>query len=77
MTAPFIAVAAGLVPVESSDLAAVGYGGGTLIIGFHSGGVYAYCGVPVSEYRGLMLADSHGKYFHAHIKRRYACRRIN
>lgn len=65
-----------LKPVRSSDLAAVGYDSGTLVIAFNSGGVYAYYGVPWSAYCGLMQADSHGKYFHAHIKSHYAYRRI-
>jgi len=65
-----------LIPVNSSNLAAVGYDGSRLIIAFHSGGVYAYFGMPFSEYNGLMLAHSHGKYFHAHIKNRYDYQRI-
>jgi hypothetical protein len=63
--------------VQSSDLRAVGFDwSGTLTIEFHSGGVYEYYGVPRSEYAALMNASSHGKYFHAHIKNRYSCRRI-
>ena len=57
MTAPFMAVAAGLIPVESSNLAAVGYGMGTLIITSHSGGVYAYGGVPCL---GVLRPDACG-----------------
>ena len=66
-----------LISVQSSNLSAVGYDGGTLVIAFHNGGVYAYYGVSWSEYSGLMRADSHGKYFHAHIKPYYACQRIH
>lgn len=63
--------------VQSSDLRAVEYDwSGTLTIAFHNGGVYEYFNVPHSEYVGLMNASSHGKYFHAHIKNRYAFRRI-
>lgn len=63
--------------VQSSDLRAVEYDwSGTLTIAFHSGGVYQYFNVPLSEYAGLMNASSHGKYFHAHIKGRYSYRRI-
>lgn len=65
-----------LKPVQSSDLAAVGYDSGTLVIAFHSGGVYAYFGVPWSEYSGLMQAGSHGRYFHARIKNHYDYRRV-
>ena len=46
-------------------------------IAFHSGGVYEYYGVPYSEYAGLMNAYSHGKYFHANIKKRYWYRKVS
>jgi hypothetical protein len=63
--------------VQSSDLRAVDYDwSGTLTIAFHSGGVYEYYDVPHSEYSALLNASSHGKYFHAHIRNRYAYRRI-
>ena len=65
-----------MVPVESSNLSSVGYQGGTLWISFHSGSLYEYTGVPLSVYQGLMAADSHGKYFHAHIRNVYPYRRI-
>ena len=65
-----------MISVNSSNLAAVGFWGGTLTIAFHNGGVYEYYHVSYSEYAGLMNASSHGKYFHAHIKKRYAYRRI-
>ena len=67
-----------MIAVQSSNLAAIDYDGrGTLVIVFHSGGVYAYYGVPSSDYCGLMNASSHGKYFHAHIKGRYSYRKIS
>lgn len=65
-----------MIPVGSSDIASVGYEHGTLYIRFHSGGLYAYSGVPESVYQALMSASSHGSYFHAHIKNSYATRRI-
>jgi hypothetical protein len=40
-----------------------------LEIEFQHGGGYQYFNVPESEYIGLMKADSHGKYFDAHIKK--------
>lgn len=61
----------------SSNLAAADYEGGTLIIAFRSGGVYAYYGVPQSEYAGLLRASSHGKYFHARIKDSYPWRKVS
>lgn len=59
--------------VQSSDLRSIGYdpGNSVLEIEFNSGGVYQYFNVPISVYRALMSASSHGTYFHAHIKGRY------
>ncbi len=58
------------VPVESSDLASVGYNteAAILEIEFHSGGIYQYSGVPQDIHRGLMNAGSKGRYFHQNIK---------
>lgn len=47
-----------MIPVNSSNLSAVGYDGSTLRIQFHSGGLYDYSGVPESVYIGLMNAAS-------------------
>ncbi len=58
------------VPVQSSDLASVGYdlASSILEIEFHSGGIYQYFGVPQYIYEGLMSAGSKGTYFHQNIK---------
>ena len=65
-------------PVASSDLKSVGYDPKTktLEIAFNSGGIYQYSNVPEMEYRSLMSAGSHGKYFHRHIKGSYSYRKI-
>lgn len=65
-------------PVSSSNLRSVGYDASseTLEIEFHSGGTYQYSHVPASVHQGLMQAESHGRYFHAHIKDVYAYRRV-
>lgn len=68
-----------MIPVASSNIASIGYEGdvsGTLYVAFHSGRMYSYANVPRSVYEGLMSAPSHGKYFHAFIKNRYAYQRI-
>lgn len=65
-----------MIPVVSSDLHSVGYENGTLYIRFHSGSTYAYFNVTESDYRGLMAAPSHGRFFHACIKNRYEYRRV-
>ena len=65
-----------MIPVDSSNLEAVGYESGTLYISFHHGGTYCYYDVPEYIYRDLMQADSHGKYFHANIRNVYRHQRL-
>ena len=52
--------------VESSMLYAVGYNSKThtLEVVFNSGGIYQYYDVPPDEYKGLMEAESKGRYMH-------------
>lgn len=66
-----------MIPVDSSNIASVGYENGTLYIRFHSGGLYSYSDVPASVYQGLMSAPSKGRYFHAHIRGQYNYRHIS
>jgi len=56
-------------PVTSSNLAEVGYDGGTLEVAFTNGSVYQYYGVPPQVYEGLMTAPSHGKYLDQFVKK--------
>jgi hypothetical protein len=58
------------VPVQSSNLASVGYdpATSTLEVEFHNGGVYQYYGVPSQVYESLINAASKGSYFHHNIK---------
>jgi len=65
-----------LTPVNSSNLAAVGYNGNLqeLTIRFHNGGVYTYMGVPSHLHTGLMNAASKGSYHHQFIKDSYPYR---
>lgn len=58
-------------PVESSNLAAVGYNSNnqTLRIRFNDGSLYEYSGVPNSIYNGLLSAPSKGRYFDQNIKK--------
>lgn len=57
-------------PVRSSALRSVGYDQERrgLEIEFTSGAVYQYFDVPAEVYRGLMAAESHGRYFHQHVR---------
>jgi hypothetical protein len=67
-----------MMPVQSSNLSAVDYDprSGQLTIAFHNGRVYAYFRVPPPAFAGLMQARSRGKYFHVHIKHRFAWRKL-
>ncbi len=59
-----------MTPVESSNIAAVGYNeeDKELHIEFNSGKTYAYQDVPEDIAKGLVEAESVGKYFHANIR---------
>ena len=67
-----------MIPVESSNLAAVGYNKDSyeLTIAFLDGSIYRYSGVPYEEYVDLMKADSHGEYFVDNIRLIYEFERI-
>ena len=60
-------------PVTSSSINSIGYDAETktLEVEFNTGAVYRYLNVPVSEYVGLLTADSVGAYFSKHIKGKY------
>ena len=65
-------------PIQSSNLASVGYdaGTGTMELEFHSGRVYQYFDVPPAVYQGLLAAESKGQYFHDNIKGVYRYARV-
>ena len=58
-------------PVQSSNLASVGYDSASMIleIEFLKGGIYQYLNVPSDIYNGLMNAGSKGTYFDQNIKK--------
>ena len=68
-----------MVPVASSNLAAVGYDPETLTlqIAFHDGSVYIYYDVSPAVYAGLLLAKSKGRYFRALIRDSYDYERVS
>ena len=57
--------------VGSSVIRAVGYGGGTRVIEFHSGRTCEYHGVPYSVYAGLINASSPGRFYTENIRGRF------
>lgn len=68
------------IPVQSSDLRAVGYDVLSLVleIEFHSGGIYQYYRVPIEIVDELLGADSLGRYFARQIKnnKKYPCYQV-
>ncbi len=58
------------IPVDSSNLASVGYDPNslTLEIEFNNGSLYQYFDVPEVVYQQLMQADSKGTFLNAYIK---------
>lgn len=56
-------------PVSSSNIRSVGFEGGEMEIEFSNGRVYRYTGPKVeAHYKGLMAADSIGKYFGVQVR---------
>jgi hypothetical protein len=57
-------------PVDSTNLASVGYDPQTRVleVEFRNGGIYQYFDVPLETYEELMTASSHGSYFVHFIK---------
>ena len=62
-----------MIPVESSNIEAVGYDGdsSTLQVEFKNGGTYQYFDVPEHIFEGLRDADSVGRYLASVIKGSY------
>jgi hypothetical protein len=65
-------------PVQSSDLASVGYDARQRIleIEFRSGGIYRYLEVPAAIHDQLLAAESKGRFFAAHIRDQFRCERL-
>ncbi len=66
-------------PVESSDLVAIGYDAKsrTLEIEFKEGRIYQYFDVEPDVYDRFTRTDSYGEYFYAHINKHYRYKRVN
>lgn len=65
--------------VESSNINAVRYDEEheILEVEFTSGGVYRYFDVGQETYADFLNADSHGKFFYAHIRNQFEYERVN
>jgi len=67
-----------LYELNSSNLHAMDYEpwSHTLTIAFHNGSVYEYYHVPGHIFKGLLEADSPGRFHHENIKNNYSYQRI-
>lgn len=65
------------IPVNSSNVKAIGWHNNTLEVEFHSGGVYHYHNVPESKHAGIMASGSVGSYLHKHVKPFHGYRKVN
>ena len=66
------------IPVQSSNLAAVGYdeSSRTLEVLFCDGSTYHYFDVPESIFQQLLHAESKGKFHYRHIRHNFRYARI-
>lgn len=60
-------------PVQSSNIAEVGYEPATMTleVAFHNGTIYQYFDVPEALYQELIRAESVGTFLNAQIKNNY------
>ena len=65
-------------PLESKLLAAAAYieTRRLLYLRFHSGDVYRYFTFPAEQYQEFLDAESHGRYFLAHIRNQFPYERL-
>ncbi|MCC6800438.1 MAG: KTSC domain-containing protein [Anaerolineae bacterium] len=67
-----------MAPVESSQIAAIGYDAATLTLGvtFKQGGHYRYAGVQPEDFEAFRQAPSAGRHFDKFIRGRYSYRGV-
>ena len=65
-----------LTPVESSQIAAIGYEPGKLWVQFRRGGTYVYKDVGYGLFMELMASDSKGKFLGQNVKGKYEFERV-
>lgn len=61
------------IPVQSSNVAEVGYDPNTMTleVAFHSGGIYQYFDVPEGLFQEMLQAESVGRFLNIYIKNNY------
>jgi hypothetical protein len=66
-----------MIRIQSSNIAAIALLNEQLLIKFNKGDVYAYDKAGRAEYQELAVAESAGKYFHANIRNKFTCRKLD
>ena len=64
-----------MIPAESSNVVAIGYGDNTLYVKYSSG-MYKYDNVPKEVAEKLLNADSKGRFMNDYIKGNYNCTKV-
>ncbi len=67
---------ADMVPVKSSNIAAVGYDTSGLRVQFKDGATYVYAGVPADLHANLMGAESVGKFLASEIRGKFKAQKL-
>lgn len=57
-----------IIPVSSSNVAAIGYENGVIEVHFHSGAVYQYSDATEALFQAFLAAPSKGSFVHQHLK---------
>lgn len=60
-----------MIPVQSTNIAAIGFEAGELCVQFHSGARWSHFNVPAEAHSAFLAAESHGKHYAAVIKPAY------
>ena len=65
-----------MIPVTSSQIAAIGHDGDILTVRFKNGALWQYADVTAEAFGKLQGAESVGKFFNANIKPHHKATRI-
>ena len=65
-----------VIPVSSSNVAAIGYQDHVIEVHFHNGYVYQYTGTTETLFHEFLTASSKGKFVHQRLKNQYPAHRI-
>lgn len=68
-----------MIPLSSSNIESAGFDKDRkiLFIKFHGDRTYQYSGIPESIFRGLLAAESAGRYFRSHIRGVYTSANVS